>query len=236
MKRINRDGPRMLSGLPRPPRLAPARATELLLQGALFIDTRAIGQFAAAHVPSVNIPLDRSFTTWAGWLVPYDRDFYVVVEPGCERCRDAVARDLRMIGLDRIAGYAVFDDELAAAWRAAGGTLMATPQMTVDDAAAALGRGDLHIVDVRWPSEWKAGHLPGVPNVPLGYLEERLHELPTPGTLVLHCQTGQRSSIAASLLHARGWSNVASLVGGFAAWQAAGYPITTATSPEPVNV
>jgi hydroxyacylglutathione hydrolase len=78
---------------------------------------------------------------------------------------------------------------------------------------------------VRGRSEWDAGHLPGVENIPVGYLEEHLAELPRDRELVLQCQTGARSSIAASLLQARGFTNVANLEGGFGAWREAGHPV-----------
>jgi hydroxyacylglutathione hydrolase len=59
----------------------------------------------------------------------------------------------------------------------------------------------------------------------LGLLPDRLDELPARGPLVLHCETGSRSAIGASLLEARGRGDVANLEGGFAAWRQAGYPI-----------
>jgi hydroxyacylglutathione hydrolase len=86
---------------------------------------------------------------------------------------------------------------------------------------------------VRGRAEWEAGHLPGVANIPLGLLLDRLDELPVRGPIVLHCQTGSRSAIAASLLQARGRGDVANLEGGFAAWRQAGYPIAV-ESPVPV--
>jgi hydroxyacylglutathione hydrolase len=53
-----------------------------------------------------------------------------------------------------------------------------------------------------------------------------LDELPTNLPLIVHCQGGSRSSIAASLLQARGLRNVINLVGGYAAWERAGFPVT----------
>ena len=67
-----------------------------------------------------------------------------------------------------------------------------------------VARGEATVVDVRGRAEWEAGHLPGVPNIPLGYLAERLAELPTDKPVVVHCQGGARSAIAASVLQARG--------------------------------
>jgi len=89
-----------------------------------------------------------------------------------------------------------------------------------------VARGEATVVDVRGNAEWEAGHVPGVQNVPVGYLAERMSELPSGLPLIVHCQGGARSSIAASVLQARGVKNVMNLVGGYAAWEQAGLPTT----------
>jgi hydroxyacylglutathione hydrolase len=232
MKRINKEGPRILGGLGRPRRIPAARIGELLAEGALVVDTRAAADYAAAHVPgTINIPLNRAFTGWAGWLVPYDQDFYLMIDRARNEAVEAAVRDLAMIGLDRPAGYLDCDDETLDAWRAAGGTVSSTTQRTVHQVRELMRAGDVTVIDVRGRSEWEAGHLPGVVNIPLGLLPDRLAELPTQGTIVLQCQTGSRSAIAASVLEARGRS-VANLEGGFAAWRQAGLPVVT-ESPVP---
>jgi hydroxyacylglutathione hydrolase len=63
-----------------------------------------------------------------------------------------------------------------------------------------------------------------VPNIPLGYLAERLQEIPRDRPVVVHCQTGGRSAIAASVLQAVGFKDVFNLAGGYADWQASGNP------------
>jgi hydroxyacylglutathione hydrolase len=88
-----------------------------------------------------------------------------------------------------------------------------------------LKKGEVAVVDVRGRAEWEAGHLPGVENVPLGYLTDRLDLMPRDKPLVLQCQGGARSAIAASVLRAKGFDNVVNLTGGFAAWQNAGLPV-----------
>ena len=230
MKRINRDGPPLLNGFRRPPTLANERLASLLEEGALVVDTRHAGDFAAEHVPgTVNIPLNRSFNTWAGWLIPYDRDFYLIVEADCAHCVEEAVKDLATIGLDRIAG--VFGGEVVDAWAAEGRPLGIVPQISVDDLAGdALG--DATVVDVRGRVEWEAGRLPDVPNIPLGHLADRLDEIPRDRPVVLHCQSGSRSAIAASLLQAHGFENVHNLSGGYKAWQASGRPVEPGT-PEP---
>ena len=104
MKRINKEGPALLHGFRRPERLPAARLGDLIASGHLVVDTRPAAAFADAHVPgTLNIPLNKSFSTWAGWLLPYDRDLHLIVDDE-SRALDEAVRDLAMIGLDRIAG------------------------------------------------------------------------------------------------------------------------------------
>jgi hydroxyacylglutathione hydrolase len=221
MKRINKEGPRVLGGLLRPPHLPPEAILQVADHGMLVIDTRPADAFATEHVPgTISIPLNRSFSTWAGWLVPYDRDIHLLVEN--EALLDEAVKDLASIGLDRVAGF--LRPEALEAWTAAGRTLAMTRQMSVGELAEAVAAGRVNVLDVRGASEWESGHIPGVPNIPLGYLEERLAELPTDRPLVVHCQGGGRSAIAAGVLQAHGVENVVNLVGGFGAWVRAGQP------------
>ena len=231
MKRINRDGPRILGGSRRPQRIAAARVGELLAQGALLVDTRAAADYATAHIPgTINIPLNRSFTTWSGWLVPYTRDFYLLIDHARVEALDQAVRDLAMIGLDRVGGYIECDEETLAAWRSAGGTLGSIRKMTVQRLAERLAKGDVTVIDVRARYEWDDGHVPGARHLPLGQLPARFDELP-PGPVVMQCQTASRSAIASSIVAARG-REVWNLEGGFAAWKKAGYPVET-TVPAP---
>lgn len=226
MKRINRDGPRILGGLPRPRRIAVSRLEELLGAGALVVDTRPAADFAAGHIPgTINIPLTRSFTSWAGWLIPYDRDFYLIIDPARGDAVDRAVRDLAMIGLDRLAGYVDCDADMLETWRAGGGAVGSVARLDAPALAARMARGEVTVVDVRSAAEWEAGHLPGALHIPLGLLTDRLAELPAGRPVALQCQTGVRSAIAASLLLARGRSDVANLEGGYAAWRAARLPV-----------
>jgi hydroxyacylglutathione hydrolase len=223
MKRINKEGPRILGGFKRPQRLAENRLAKLLDEGALVIDTRHAADYAQGHIPgTISIALNRSFNTWAGWLIPYDQDFYLIIDDSCTHCVDEAVKDLAMIGLDKIAGY--FGTEVLDTWTHYGRKLDMVPQITSKELAEQLRSGDVAILDVRGRAEWEAGHLPGVENIPVGYLADRLDEIPRDKPLVVHCQGGARSAIAASLLRSKGFENVINLGGGYADWQAAGNP------------
>ena len=223
MKRINREGPRVLGALPDPVRMPADALGALLRRGEIVVDTRPNALYAQGHVPgTINIPLNGSFTTWAGWLLPYDRDAYLLVDDATHSAA-AATRALALIGLDRVAG--VLGTDAIAAWTASGQPLGTITQRTPAEVAAMVERGEATVIDVRGRAEWEAGHLPDVPNIPVGFLTEHLDELPTDRPVVLNCQGGSRSSIAASVLHARGLTNVVNMSGGYGGWRQAGLPV-----------
>jgi hydroxyacylglutathione hydrolase len=223
MKRINKQGPRVLGGLPKPIPAEPQMVVDLLDRGEPVIDTRTATEYASGHIPgTINIPFNNAFTTWAGWMVPYDRDVYLLSAKADGRQAELALRDLAMIGLDRVAGC--FGAEALGAWMHTGRPLATIGRITARDLTKQMEAGAA-VVDVRSRSEWEAGHIPGVPNIPAGEIGDRIGELPEARPLVVHCQGGTRSAIAASVLDAKGVSGVLDLPGGFAEWEGAGLPV-----------
>ncbi|UFA50020.1 rhodanese-like domain-containing protein [Deinococcus radiophilus] len=95
--------------------------------------------------------------------------------------------------------------------------------MTVQALHERLGQ-DIHIIDVRTPEEFAAGHIEGAQLLPLGELEGRMAELPKDGELYVVCRSGSRSAQASELLTQAGRS-VTNVDGGMLAWEAAGLPV-----------
>jgi rhodanese-related sulfurtransferase len=87
------------------------------------------------------------------------------------------------------------------------------------------------LLDVRTPREWAAKHIAGSVNIPLNHLAERYAEIPPDRHIVVHCASGYRSAIAASLLEQQGITRLADLVGGFAAWEASQLQTVTSSPP-----
>jgi hydroxyacylglutathione hydrolase len=226
MKRLNRDGPRVLGGLKLPPLLdlaaigrEPAASSPKNGSKPVLVDLRTAADFAAGHVPgSLSIPLNKSFTTWAGSLIPYDRDIQLIFPDREAAGLKEAVRDLALIGLDRITGYWTVD--AIDWWKGQGRPLATIPVLSPAEQAGKK----LRIVDVRARSEWDVGHIPGAIHIPLPELADRLDELPTDGPIVFQCQGGGRSMIAASLVQAHGKDDVINLTGGFGAWVKAGLP------------
>jgi hydroxyacylglutathione hydrolase len=92
------------------------------------------------------------------------------------------------------------------------------PQVSADELKQRLPSNDLVVVDVRNDNEWKEGHIAEAIHIPLGQLAQRVNELPASDNIVVHCQGGTRSSIAASLLQKLGRKNVTNLTGGYRRW------------------
>ena len=86
----------------------------------------------------------------------------------------------------------------------------------------ALAPEQVQLVDVRSPSEFAAGHIPGAVNIPMDQIEARLKDLRP--EIVLICQMGKRARMTASLLEPC-HLNVAVLEGGTAGWIQAGLPV-----------
>ncbi|HEX7088412.1 MAG TPA: MBL fold metallo-hydrolase [Vicinamibacterales bacterium] len=224
MKKVNKEGPALRGPITAPPRLPAARLDALLASGARVVDTRDAEVYAAGHVPgTINLPLTRAFTTWAGWLLPYTEDIYLIAEDAAERRIVEAVRELALIGLDRIAGW--FGGDVLA-----GRELRTIEQVDARTAAARVEAGEVDVVDVRSRAEYDAGHMRGARHIPLGQLLKNLHTLPAGRPILVHCQGGTRSAIGASLLDAAGFTQVSNLTHGFREWMEAGLPVEEGTA------
>lgn len=221
MKRINRDGPPILGGFRLPARGDVSGLEQALTSGSAVLDIRSAADFAVGHVAgTTNIPLNKSFSTWAGWLVKYDQPIHLI---GTEQDARHAVRELAMIGLDHVAAW--YDPAVIGEWKSSGKPVGVVAQTDEAALASRITKGEVTVIDVRNRTEYDAGHLPGSLHIPVGYLEERLAEIPREKPIVVQCQSGARSAIATSVLQRLGVQNAANLTGGFLAWQAAGHEV-----------
>ena len=192
----NRRGP-AAPDLTVPRRAHPAELRRRIDNGEWVVDLRQRRAFAASHIRgTISVELGDPFATYLGWTMPWGQPLTLIGDH-----QDQVAeacRQLARIGIDRLAAaaagphreladgqtghYEVRDfPALAAGWPVAGGV----------------------VLDVRRPDEWHAGHLPGAVHIPFWELERRAAEVP-PGEVWVHCASGFRASIGASLLDRAG--------------------------------
>lgn len=98
--------------------------------------------------------------------------------------------------------------------------------VTVAEAAQMRAEG-VYMVDVRTPAEYEAGHIEGVPLIPIDELASRLDEVPKDQPVVFVCQSGGRSARARDLARDAGYTQVTSMDGGMGEWQAQNLPFVT---------
>ena len=184
-----------------PPR--PADAAELrrrIEAGEWVVDLRDRIAFAAGHVPGTfSIPLDQRFATYLGWLIPWGTPLTLLGDSP-EQIAWA-QRELARIGIDRLAAAATGRPETWAGERGVASIRLAK----FGDLAAAMdaGNGPPVVLDVRRRLEWVESHIAGAVHIPLHELPGKIAELP-PGDVWVHCESGYRSTVAASMLAARG--------------------------------
>lgn len=191
-----------------------------------LLDVRDAAEFAKGHLAgSINIGLGGQYATWAGTLLDRVRPIVIIAEPGREQ--EAALR-LGRIGLDHVRGYL---DGGMAALAERPDLVWPTERVSAAMVAEELAGDDAPMVlDIRNPGEWNAGHIPGSVNIPLNHMQARISEIPRGRRIAVHCAGGYRSSIAASILHQHGITNLIEMAGGLAAWEAAKLPVVAAGS------
>lgn len=209
---INRAGHASFDPSAELPDIAAPEAVARQCAGALLLDVRDDEAFAAAHLRgAVNVGLHGRFAEYAAAVHEAGQAVLLVGAPS--EVREARMR-LARVGIDEVAG--------AVGWPVTGHPeLMAvsqrlTPAQALERIAAEPG---LQVVDVRGPGEHAGGALPGAINLPLTRLGELLGRLDPARPVLMHCAGGYRSLAAASMLRARGFTDVADLLGGWEAWR-----------------
>jgi hydroxyacylglutathione hydrolase len=209
---LNRLGPRRYDDVPRLDRLSPDDIERHLAAGGALVDARPAAAFAGGHVAgSIANTLRPPFASWLGWLIEANRSIAFVLDDDQDRVE--LVRRCLDVGHENLAG------ELTGginAWRASGRPVMTIP-MVQPPAMHRL------VVDVRQADEYAAGHIPGARLVELGSIPAtRVPDDP----LTVMCGHGERAMTAASLLAARGHTDVTVLDGGPETWAAAtGHPL-----------
>jgi glyoxylase-like metal-dependent hydrolase (beta-lactamase superfamily II) len=201
MAPLNAEGPAE-PALHPPARADAAELRRRIEAGEWVVDLRHRTAFAAGHAPrTLNVGLDGSFATYLGWLIPWGTPVSLLGETD-EEVREA-QRELVRIGIDRPVAYATGGPEQ---W--SDRALATFPVATFADLDRARRDRPVDVVDVRREEEHVAAHIDGAVNIPVHELPGRLEELPTSEVWV-HCASGYRASIAASLLDAAGHRPVA---------------------------
>ncbi len=218
MKKVNRIGPDVLGladGSPRIAAIKPAAAAALAADGAVIVDLRPAGAFAAGHPDgAINLGFGSRVGYWGGWVIPADSHVILLADEPAQ-AQDAAVQLLR-VGLDRIDGSVAGGYD---AWVGAGLPIASFEQISAADLRARAGDRRLLLLDVRSPREYQADHIDGAVNVPIGDVPERARQLAADGIFATICEGGYRSTLAASLLAREGIAHIVNVVGGMTAYR-----------------
>jgi hydroxyacylglutathione hydrolase len=227
MKKINAQGPDILNGLPAVECLEPRAFQRLLAAGDVqLIDNRQMLAFGGGHIAgALNLGPRAELSLWVGWMLDEALPITLVL-PRDEDLPEVLRQFLR-VGFTKFAGCLKGGME---AWVTSGLPVQALTQVPVHELNKLLPPRDFQLLDVRMPGEWDEGHIPGARFLFVGDLPEKLRDLNPDKPVVLYCATGYRSSLAASLLQARGFKRVQNVPGSYTAWTAAGFPVVKPTN------
>lgn len=164
------------------------------------IDVRSRKAFAAQHPElAIGIELGNSFATYTGWLLPWSDDITLVGDS--EQDIRQAYEELSRIGMDSFVSGAThgLDTYFAAA------PLKNYERKTFSELQQCYEKDEEpFVLDVRLPNDWQDAHVAGSLNIPLHELVEKLETLPREKVIWVHCASGYRASIAASLIDRTG--------------------------------
>ena len=182
-------------------------------EDVLLLDVRLKEDFVKGFVPgSVFIGLEGSFAPWVGALIPDINQKIIIIAPK-GREKETVKR-LARVGFDNSLGYL---EGGYAAWKEAGKDIDDVETISVEQFIDEMKKGKISetILDVRKPGEWGTAHLDVAQHFPLDFINDHMSEVKTDSSYYLHCQSGNRSTIAASILKARGYKKLINVHGKF---------------------
>ena len=218
---INRKGPTLVRKLPVLVPLDPKSFSQKTQEkNTLVLDLRRYEAFGGQHVAgATHIDFSGNFATFAGWVLPPEATILLVAESHSQ-AEEAVVW-LRRVGLDRAVGYlegGMYE------WAKAGLPAEHVPQISAEEFDRRMkGKTPVALVDVRAKREYLTGHIEGSINIAAPDLRKQYEVLDTRSPIYVICNTGHRSSLAASLLKQRGFKDVTNVAGGMTGYNAAGY-------------
>lgn len=209
MKHLNKVDRPLLIEVPKHAILDKEAFHSAYSKGIKVIDTRDKTIFSNGFIPgSLNIQDGNSLSTWMGWVLNYEEQFMIVA---AEEQIEEITRKLMRIGLDNILGFITdvhsLDIELETA-----------EVIDKETFKTYLNREDVQVLDVRSETEYKANNIEGTDHIFVGVLQDNLDKISKDKQLVVHCQSGYRSTMACSILRSNGFKNVKDYSGGMAGW------------------
>jgi hydroxyacylglutathione hydrolase len=213
---INQAGASLLGRNPPPPtKLTASEVDRLMAEGAAVVDVRRGRQYDRGHIPgSYSVGLDGPFSAWVGWLIPRGRP--IVLAGGADAQHRSAQQQLWRIGFDSVVGAL---DGGMDAWHSSGRVLSTFETVDIEDMAEwILSAEPMTVVDTRDDHEWTSGHVPGAVHIYVPDVAYRAPEIPREAPVAVHCASGYRAGIAASLLEQAGLTQIRHVHGQYSDW------------------
>lgn len=189
---------------------------------ALILDVRNREDFVKGFIPgSIFIGLDGGFAPWVGALVPDLKQPILLIAPEGKE-EEAVSR-LSRVGFDHTLGFLKNGID---AWKNAGKELDTIHTIGVPAFQEIFeANPNVNILDVRKPGEHNNSHLTSAQNAPLDFINDNMNEIDRNKTYHIHCAGGYRSTIASSILKARGFDKLVNVQVRYSEMVEAGLPV-----------
>jgi rhodanese-related sulfurtransferase len=213
---LNASGPELLDSLSVSKELNPAMFKEKITSGkSVVLDVRRYDAFSGQHITgSYNIDISGNFATFAGWVLPPEKDILLVTD-NLEQVHEA-ARWLHRVGIDKVMGYlygGMFE------WSKHGLQIAHINIISAKELNDLVAKGTkITLIDVRSREEYNSFHINNAINVPVADLRHRYKEIDSTIPVALMCSTGHRSSLGASILGQHDFKYIYNLAGGMSGY------------------
>ena len=220
MEELNQTGPRLLCKLPPLKVLKVEDFKAVMKRGVQIIDVRNPSSFGGAHVPDTLSIWKTGLPVYAGWMLNYNDPIVIVDEDG--HSMEEVRKFLVRLGYDYIYGYLGGG---FSSWYLHAEQIRKVGLWSVHELKEKQFDESIFLLDVRKITNWDKGYIEGAHHIYLGYIRDRLDEIPRDKKVVVYCDSGNKSTIASSILLQNGYKDVATVLGSMKAWLKAGYDI-----------
>ncbi len=220
MEKYNVEGAPFLGAGPNYKALSPIEFKKEIGKNTIILDVRSPSAFGGAHIPnSYSIP--KKALSLVGWFIPHDKPILIVIDDVNDL---KYISGLARIGYDNVRGYLAGG---LASWYSLGYPLKSLGLLRPDDLKSWLDSGkECFVLDVRSADEFEDGHIESATNIYVGNINKQIKKIPKKYPIVVVCETGNRASVAASILLKNGYEKVYNVLGGMNAWKELGYAVS----------
>ena len=220
MEDYNMNGAPLLCRLPTMKPISVGQLKKLIDNDAQILDVRKPTSFGGGHIPGSLHIWREGVPAFAGWFLNYQDPIILVDDHGL--ALDEVRMALVRLGFDNLYGYLSGGFPR---WYLHAEQVFAINLWTVQALRERQFDGSFYLLDVRKMDDRKKGYIEGSHHIYVGEVPEKIDEISRNMPIVIYCDSGYKSSIAASILKKEGYRDVTSVLGSMNAWMKAGYPV-----------